>query len=204
MKIFCVSRDDELMEKFINEFGYLALMVGTFFEGETAILTASSLIYRGLFAFPLTVLAAFAGSFVSDWIYYLIGRLNGKLFISKRPRLTAKVKPVTDFFNHNKFQILFSYRFLYGFRIIIPLVIGMSGLRPMSFLFYSVATGLLWATTVSTVGYWAGRLLNLEAKTFEANFFFFMIGFAAIGLSIGFLVKQITMKNPDQLTVDQK
>jgi len=41
------------MEKFINEFGYLALMIGTFFEGETAILTASALIHRGLFYFSL-------------------------------------------------------------------------------------------------------------------------------------------------------
>jgi membrane protein DedA with SNARE-associated domain len=108
------------MEKFINDFGYIALMVGTFFEGETAILTASSLIYRGLFEFPWTVLAAFSGSFISDWVYFLIGHYNGKVFIANRPKLLAKVKPITDFFHRHKFQILFSYRFLYGFRVVIP------------------------------------------------------------------------------------
>ena len=183
------------MEKLINEFGYLALMVGTFFEGETAILTASSLIHRGIFAFPWTVLAAFSGSFISDWAYYLIGRLNGQVFIAKRPKLMERVTPVTNFFHHHKFQILFSYRFLYGFRIIIPLVIGMSGLRPTSYLFYSIVTGLLWATVVSTLGYWAGRLLNVDLQTFEKNFLLIMLGFALFGLLIGYIVKKEAAKS---------
>jgi len=192
------------MEKFINEFGYLALLVGTFFEGETAILTASSLIYRGLFEFPWTVLAAFSGSFISDWIYFLIGHYNGKVFIANRPKLQAKVKPITDFFHRHKFQILFSYRFLYGFRVVIPLVIGMSGLKPISYLFYSIVTGLIWATTISTVGYWAGRLLVLEVKTFENNFVYIMISFAAFGLIVGYLVKRIAMRDLGLTPTDQK
>ena len=192
------------MEKFINEFGYIALMVGTFFEGETAILTASSLIYRGLFEFPFTVLAAFFGSFVSDWIYYLIGRLNGKMFIAKRPKIEAKVKPITDFFHRHKFQILFSYRFLYGFRVVIPLVIGMSGLPPLRYLFYTIVTGLIWATTISTAGYWAGRLLTIEVKTFENNFLYIMLGFAALGLTIGYMVKKIAMRDLGLSPSDQK
>src|SRR5258706_1469983 len=192
------------MEKFINEFGYLALLIGTFFEGETAILTASSLIYRGLFEFPWTVLAAFSGSFISDWIYFLIGHYNGKVFIANRPKLQAKVKPITNFFHKHKFQIHFSYRFLYGFRVVIPLVIGMSGLRPISYLFYSAVTGLIWATSVSTLGYWAGRLLIIEVKTFENNFVYIMIGFAALGLTIGYIVKRIAMRDLGLAPTDQK
>jgi membrane protein DedA with SNARE-associated domain len=192
------------MEKFINEFGYLALLVGTFFEGETAILTASSLIYRGWFEFPWTVLAAFSGSFISDWIYFLIGHYNGKVFIANRPKLQAKVKPVTDFFHKHKFQILFSYRFLYGFRVVIPLVIGMSGLPKLTYLFYSIVTGLIWATTISLAGYWAGRLLVLEVKTFENNFVYIMMGFAAFGLTIGYIVKRIAMHDLGLTPSDQK
>lgn len=182
------------MEEFLNQYGYLALLLGTFMEGETAILMASSLIYRGVFDFPLTVIAAFAGSFVSDWIYYIIGRLNGKYFLAKRPKLNAKVKPVTDFFHQHKFQILFSYRFLYGFRILIPVVIGMSGLRPLSFLFYSTVTGLLWATTVSTTGYWIGRLLELRVQSFEDNILFIVLGFGSLGLLIGYTIKHVAMR----------
>ncbi len=182
------------MESFLNQYGYFALLLGTFMEGETAILMASSLIHRGLFNFPLTVLVAFFGSFVSDWIYYLIGRLNGKYFLAKRPKLNAKVKPVTDFFLHHKMQILFSYRFLYGFRILIPVVIGMSGLRPLQYLFYSTVTGLLWATAVSTTGYWIGRMLDLKVQSFEDNILFIVLGFGSLGFLIGYVIKHVAMK----------
>ncbi len=182
------------MEKFLEQYGYIALLMGTFMEGETSILIASSLIYKGIFNFPLTVLIAFSGSFISDWIYYLIGRLNGKYFLATRPRLGAKVKPVTDFFHRHKFQILFSYRFLYGFRIIIPLVIGMSGLRPFQFLFYSTITGLLWAASVSIIGYWVGRFLELKIQSFEENILFIILGFGSLGIMIGYIIKKIAMR----------
>ena len=182
------------MEEFLDQYGYLALSVGTFFEGETAILIVSSLIHRGVFLFPTTVLAAFGGSFVSDWLYYLIGRLNGKLFLSTRPKLQARMLPLTNFFERNRYQILFSYRFLYGFRIIIPLMIGMSGLPPKRFLVFSTITGLIWATVVSTVGYWSGRIFNLDAQVFQDNLFFVVVGFAAMGLLIGLGVKKLTFK----------
>jgi membrane protein DedA with SNARE-associated domain len=171
------------LEEFLDQYGYLALSVGTFFEGETAILIVSSLIHRGVFLFPTTVLAAFGGSFVSDWLYYLIGRLNGKLFLSTRPKLQARMLPLTTFFERNRYQILFSYRFLYGFRIVIPLMIGMSGLPPKRFLVFSTITG-----------YWSGRIFNLDAQVFQDNLFFVVVGFAALGLLIGLGVKKLTFK----------
>ena len=169
-------------------------MVGTFFEGETSILVASSLIHRGLFEGPYTVFFGFTGSFISDWVYYLIGRVNGKYFIARRPKLMAKFSPVQHFFHKHKLQILFSYRFLYGFRILIPVVIGMSNIKPLQFLGYSVLSGLIWATTVCTVGYLIGRFLNLSVVSFEENLGYIILGFASFGVLVGYLVKRLTIK----------
>jgi membrane protein DedA with SNARE-associated domain len=183
------------VEKFLDQYGYIALTVGTFFEGETAILVASALIHKGLFEGPYTVLFGFAGSFISDWLYYIIGRLNGKYFIEKRPKLKAKVAPVQHFFEVNKIQILFSYRFLYGFRVVIPLVIGMSNIKPMQYLFYSLVSGLIWAATVSTVGYFIGRFLNIKTSVFEENILFVVIGFACFGMLVGYTIKRFAFKS---------
>lgn len=185
------------MEEFLDKYGYFALFVGTFFEGETALLVASSLAHAGLFKIPYTVLFGFAGSFVSDWIYYLIGRLNGRYFIERRPKLKEKIEPVTRFFHHHKIQILFTYRFLYGFRMIIPLIIGMSGIRPIQYLGYSFLTGIVWATVVSTAGYFIGKFLNLKTEVFEQNIFYIIIGFALFGLLTGYTVKRFTQKEMD-------
>lgn len=182
------------MQDFLDQFGYIALSVGTFFEGEMAILVASSLIHRGVFEGPYTVLFGFAGSFVSDWLYYLIGRFNGKYFIERRPQLKAKVAPVQAFFEANQIQILLTYRFLYGFRVIIPLVVGMSAVKPRRYLFYTLISGLFWATTVSSIGYLFGRFLDIKTAAFEENFAFIVLGFGCFGLLMGVLVKRLAFK----------
>lgn len=178
------------MEEFLQRYGYIALSVGTFLEGETALLVASSLVVSGLFKIPLTVLFGFFGSFLSDWTYFLIGRLNGKYFLDKRPKLKEKFQPVQKFFKTHRLQILVSYRFLYGFRIIIPLMLGMSDIRAIQFLGYSLLAGVVWASTVSSVGFFVGTLLDLRPKSFEDNILYIMLGFACFGLILGYSVKR--------------
>ena len=195
------------MEKFLDDYGYVALLIGTFFEGETSILVASSLIYRGLFEMPFTIFVGFAGSFISDWLYYSIGRFNGKYFIERHPALQARMSPVQQFFVTHKYQILFTYRFLYGFRVIIPLVIGMSRIKPFQFLFYSIVSGLLWASVVSTVGYFLGRHLDIKTDVFEKNILYVIAGFAAFGILLGYMIKRFAFKkvaveNPVALPTD--
>lgn len=179
------------MNEFLDQYGYLALSLGTFFEGETALLVASSLVHKGLFEGPYTLLFGFLGSFVSDWFYYLIGRLNGKHFIDHRPRLKARVQPVRSFFARHQLQILFSYRFLYGFRILIPLIIGMSHVTPLRYLGYSICTGLLWALTVGTLGYLIGGFFDLTIELIEEHFLFLVGGFALFGMILGYTIKFI-------------
>jgi membrane protein DedA with SNARE-associated domain len=183
------------MQHFLDQYGYFALLVGTFFEGETAILIASSLIHKGVFELPYTILFAFGGSFISDWIYYSVGRLNGKYFISRKPKLKKLADPITNLFNRYQLQLLLSYRFLYGFRVVIPVVIGMSGFSPSRYLFYTVISGLIWATVVSSIGYTIGALFRLEASSFENNFIAVVIGFTTFGLLIGFTVKRLINKS---------
>jgi len=182
------------VEEFLDQYGYLALSIGTFFEGETAILVASSLIHRGLFEGPYTVFFGFVGSFISDWLYYFVGRLNGKYFIEKRPSLKARVAPVQAFFELHQLQILLSYRFLYGFRVIIPLIIGMSAIKPLQYLFYTIVSGLIWASTVSTTGYLIGRFLNIESSAFEENILVIVLAFACFGLLMGYTIKHFAFK----------
>ncbi len=182
------------MEEFLHQYGYLALSIGTFFEGETAILIASSLAASGVFSVPLTVFFGFLGSFISDWLYFGIGRLNGKYFLSRRPKLEEKFRPVHEFFRTHRLQILFSYRFLYGFRVIIPLMLGMSDIPVATFFIYSILAGLIWAGTVGIFGFTIGTLLELRTEFFENHIQYIMIGFVCFGLALGFFVKRLVGK----------
>jgi membrane protein DedA with SNARE-associated domain len=182
------------MQEVLDQYGYLALTIGTFFEGETAILVASSLIREGVFEGPYTVLFGFAGSFVSDWLYFLIGRFNGKYFVARRPALQAKLAPVNRFFVRHRLQVLISYRFLYGFRVVIPLMVGMSGVRPTQFLLFSVLSGLLWATLVSSLGFGLGTLFQLTTQSFEDNLLVILGSLALVGLTIGWTVNRFVTR----------
>jgi membrane protein DedA with SNARE-associated domain len=155
---------------------------------------ASSLVHSGFFEGPYTVIFGFFGSFVSDWLYFLIGRLNGKYFIAKRPNLKSRLQPTQKFFRTHRLQILVSYRFLYGFRVILPLMIGMSDVRPLQFLGYSLAAGLTWAAMVSAVGYAAGLIFELTPSSFEENMLYIVLGFGSIGLLVGYLIKRFAAK----------
>jgi len=182
------------MEDFLHQYGYLALVVGTFLEGETAILVASSLVYSGVFGGLETVFFAFFGSFVSDWMYYLIGRINGSYFVVRRPKLKLKLDPARRFFETHRVQILLSYRFLYGLRTILPIMIGLTGVRPSHFLVFSVIAGLLWASVVSSVGYFAGHYFQLTPQTFEEHGLLVVLVFATFGFAVGLVVKRIAEK----------
>jgi membrane protein DedA with SNARE-associated domain len=179
------------LEQLLEDHGYVALLMGTFLEGETAILLASSLIHQGIFSAGPTIVAGFAGSFISDWIYYLIGRINGQYFIDRRPKLKLKVEPVRVLFQRHQMQILFSYRFLYGFRVIIPVVIGMSCVKPLHFLFFSVISGIIWATVVSTAGYLVGKYFQIDVELFEKNILLIAAGFATFGILVGYVVTNL-------------
>jgi len=178
------------VEEFLQQYGYLALALGTFLEGETALLVASSLVFGGVYSGPETVFFGFLGAFVSDWINYLIGRLNGTLFIERRPALKVKLDPVRKFFESHRLEILISYRFLYGFRTILPLMIGVTGVPPLRFLAFSMMSGLLWSSLVCTAGYLAGRYFQLTAASFERHGLLIILGFATFGLILGFTVKR--------------
>lgn len=186
------------MQEVLDQYGYLALMAGTFLEGETAILIASSLIREGIFEGPYTVLFGFAGSFISDWLYYLLGRANGAYFIERKPRLKERFEPVQRFFLRHRTQVLVSYRFLYGFRVIIPLLVGMSGVRPLQFFFFSVVSGLLWATVVSSLGFGLGTLFQLTTQSFEDNLVMILLGLALVGLTIGWTVNRLVTRQMRQ------
>jgi membrane protein DedA with SNARE-associated domain len=70
----------------------------------------------------------------------------------------------------------------------------MSNIRPAQYLLFSIASGLVWATAVSTTGYFVGRFLNLKTSVFEKNIVFIVIGFALFGLLTGYIVKRFAYK----------
>jgi membrane protein DedA with SNARE-associated domain len=51
-------------------------------------------------------------------------------------------------------------RFLYGMRLVGPMVIGASGVSPLRFTLVNLLGALVWALAFASAGYWAGQFFE--------------------------------------------
>lgn len=115
------------MDPFIDRFGYLAVTLGTFFEGETVLLAGGAFAHRGLLTLPGVILAAFAGSLAGDQLWFFLGRRFGRPFVERRPRWARQMARIDGFLARFGTAFVLGFRFLYGLRSVTPLALGASG-----------------------------------------------------------------------------
>jgi membrane protein DedA with SNARE-associated domain len=150
----------QFIKELIEQYGYYALFLGTLCEGETILLLGGMAAKAGHLLLPWVMLIAFCGSLLGDQIVFFIGRFYGKAFIAKRPRLQPRVHKVHRLLERHHTWLLIGFRFMYGLRNIIPLVIGTSGIKTGRFIFLNVIGAALWAVTVSFGGYFIGAAVE--------------------------------------------
>lgn len=148
------------LQSLIEQYGYLALLVGTFFEGETILVVAGFLAHRGYLHLPLVALVAFAGSYAGDQMFFFLGRRYGPALIEKRRRLRIRTRKVLRLLHRHHLPITLGFRFLYGIRTVTPFAIGMSGLSPWRFLLLNGIGAMVWAWCVGALGYAFGSAME--------------------------------------------
>jgi membrane protein DedA with SNARE-associated domain len=148
-------------ESIIQTYGYWALMIGTFFEGETILVIGGFAAHRGYLDLNLVILAAFAGTFAGDQLFFYIGRTKGKAFLDKRASWKPKIKKARDLLERYQTSVILGFRFLYGMRTVTPFAIGMSQVKPLKFVILNIISGLAWATIFGTGGYLFGAALEV-------------------------------------------
>ncbi len=122
------------MEQYLREYGYLALFIGTFLEGETILIIAAYLASKGMLNIYLVMLSAVSGTILGDQTYFYIGRIQGISFIQKRPTLKKKWIRISALIKRRENIIILGYRFVYGFRNITPFALGILNVSPIKYL----------------------------------------------------------------------
>lgn len=62
------------IETIIARFGYLALVIGLLFEGETVLVLGAFMARRGYVSLPVVILIGLVVTFASDQFFFWIGR----------------------------------------------------------------------------------------------------------------------------------
>lgn len=158
------------LENLVTHYGYIAIVLGTFLEGETILILAGFLAHRGYLELPYVISAAFTGTLIGDQLYFYIGRIKGKQFIDNRPAWHARTERVFKLLAKHQTLLILGFRFLYGIRTVTPFVLGSAGINPLRYLFLNITGALVWAVALGIAGYYFGHALELlvsEVKKYE-------------------------------------
>ncbi|EAT2901102.1 TPA_asm: DedA family protein [Salmonella enterica subsp. enterica serovar Typhimurium] len=143
----------------ITHYGYTALVIGSMAEGETVTLLGGVAAHQGLLKFPLVAAAVALGGMMGDQLLYLLGRCYGGKILRRFPRYHTKIRRAQKMIQRHPYLFVIGTRFMYGFRVVGPLLIGASRLPPKIFLPLNIVGALIWALLFTTLGYLGGEVI---------------------------------------------
>ncbi len=153
------------------EYGYPVLFAGVFLEnaglpvpGETAVLVAGFLASPAggeCFSLEGVMAVTFVAAILGDNLGYGLGRRlarprlqqeRGFLFLTP-----ARFRRVEAYFEHYGAWTVLVARFITGLRVVCALAAGAAGMRWLRFLLANAAGALIWAVTITLLGYFFGQ-----------------------------------------------
>jgi membrane protein DedA with SNARE-associated domain len=162
------------LQSIIENYGYAAILIGTFLEGETILVLAGLAAHQGYLELTGVIFAAFLGSLCGDQLFFYLGRKHSQAVLSRRPSWKSKAEKVHKMMNQFQTPMILSFRFLYGLRTVAPFVIGMSPVSVKKFILLNAAGALVWAVAIGSGGYLFGNALEIfvgKIKHYEVQVF---------------------------------
>lgn len=160
----------ETLTELIKNYGYLAILIGTFFEGETILILGGFAAHMGFLELPWVVASALAGSFSGDQLFYYIGRHYGPKVIAKRLSWQEGAEKVYKHLHRHKNLLILSFRFFYGLRNVTPFAVGAAHIPRLRFFLLNLIGAIIWAFSFGYAGYLFGEAIRLfldDVKRYE-------------------------------------
>ncbi|MCT6004213.1 DedA family protein, partial [Pseudomonas aeruginosa] len=131
---------------YITDYGYWALFIGCLAEGETITLLGGIAAHEGLLHWPWVIAVVALGGTLGDQLLYFTGRRFEGRVISRLKGQEKRIARARRLIARHPMLFVIGVRFMYGFRIIGPVLIGASRLPPSSFVPLNILGAILWAT----------------------------------------------------------
>jgi len=181
---------------FLQDWGYIAILVGTFFEGETIVILAGALSALGFMSLPLVFITGLFGTFFGDQIYFSIGKRWGTRLLLRRPSMKRKSRSVFRLLKKYETAFILSFRFIYGLRNVSPFVIGMNGIPHPRFAALNLIAATAWAIAFAGGGYMIGHTFKgmLDPEMMDKihiYIFVTIVGFVGTIALISILINRI-------------
>lgn len=145
---------------FIQDYGYFAVALGSFLEGEAVLLAGSFAAYHGHLKWPLLLPIATLASFLGDLPYFFAGRRYGAAVLMRYPALQCRKDRFENMLYRHHVPLVLSLRFMYGLRIAGLLSLGLSKMPALRFLCLNFIGAMIWTAVVAAAGYGFGSLIH--------------------------------------------
>ena len=157
----------EFLREYLQVHGYWVLFIGTFLEGEAILIFAGFLAFQGYLDIYGVILCAWAGSFLGDQFYFHIGRIKGPYLLKLFTTIARKFRKALRLIERYGTFVAFISRYTYGFRILLPVILGMTSFPSRRFLYLNLVSALSWAIIFSLAGYLFGKAAGLFIDDLE-------------------------------------
>ena len=171
-----------MLQQFLQDFGYFALFLGTFFEGETILVLAGFLAFRGYMQLEYVIAVAFFGSYAGDQLWYFLGRRHGRKLLARKPRWQKMGDKALEHVRKHPDLWVLSFRFVYGLRTVMPVAIGLSGYPPARYLLLNGIGAIVWATVLGSAAFYFGSVLEGVLGNIKKYELMVLGGLVVIGL----------------------
>ncbi len=167
-----IRREGELVPRFVHAFLGLpgpwilagvfllagaeaALFFGFVIPGEIAVLLGGVLAARGMVPLGAVIAAGILGAVLGDFVGFQVGRHYGAAILERY--FPQKWPPVRTWLRRRGPPAVLVGRSTAFLRAIVPTAAGAARMPTNQFLLWNVLGGVIWATAVTLVGYFAGE-----------------------------------------------
>lgn len=172
----------EFLREYLQVHGYWVLFFWTFLEGEAGLILAGFLAYQGYLFLPGVIVTAFTGAFLGDQFYFYLGRRKGAWLLHHFRFIARKLHKAMVLIEKYGTFVAFISRYTYGFRIILPIILGMTSFPGKKFAWLNLLSAFTWAVIFSFAGYLFGKSAALfveDVSRYEHYLLLILIGLIA-------------------------
>ena len=119
----------------------------------------------------LIIFVAGLGGFVGDQIYFYIGRYNKKYIQKKLKTQRRKFAVAHLLLQKFGWMIIFIQRYMYGFRTVIPMSIGITRYDAKKFAIINLLSAWIWAAITILLAWYFGQEIWAFVKWAEEHWY---------------------------------
>lgn len=180
---------------------YFSLFLGIFLSGEFVFVAAVIGGAQAHYSLWLLLPIAFMATWLSDILFFELGHRKGSDWIEKKRNQSPRINRFLDSLDEHENKMLFSYRFIFGFRAVLLMLIGSQEVDRPKFMLLSFLATAAWIMIYGGLGIFFGSAVTWFLDELKAAEFYIIGALIATTIFIG-LYKWMKRKKSSKVKIE--